>query len=146
MSLFMDIGNNFMKLLLQSPFHGMLSKDTLIISYQGRKSGKAYTVPVNYAQEGNQVRIVSFKHRVWWKNLLGGPSVTLQIRGKEFRGRARVKTEEKEVIEGLADYLKPMPKFAKYFDIRLEENNSPNPDDLKQAAESRVIIEITLEE
>jgi hypothetical protein len=45
-------GNDFMAWVLRSPFHGMLSGGMLLVTVTGRKTGKAYTLPVEYVQEG----------------------------------------------------------------------------------------------
>jgi deazaflavin-dependent oxidoreductase (nitroreductase family) len=146
MNAFMKIGNFFVKVLLRSPLHGMLSKNTLILSYAGRKSGKPYSTPTNYSQDGNTIRIVSFKDRVWWRNLRGGVPVSLQFRGKSLPGRAEVLSEEHSVAEGLKAYLKPVPDLARYFDVRLNEDGMLNAEDISQAAKKRVIVEVTIEE
>ncbi len=48
-----------MKFLLRSPIHGMVSKTVLLITFTGRKSGKSFTTPVDYSQEGVQVSLFS---------------------------------------------------------------------------------------
>jgi len=40
--------------ILHSPLHSMMSKATMLITFTGRKSGKQYTTPVSYSQEGDQ--------------------------------------------------------------------------------------------
>lgn len=138
-------GNFFIKFLLRSPFHGVISRNTLLISYTGRKSGKSYTTPTNYSQDGMIVRIVSFRYRTWWRNLLGGAPVSLLIRGENIRGWAEVIMDNDSVTRGLKAYLQPIPKVAKYFDIILNENGTLNAEDIIQAAKKRVIVEVTLE-
>jgi hypothetical protein len=141
----MKTGNFFVKILLRSPLHGMISRNTLLISYTGRKSGKLFTTPTNYSQEGNTVRIVSFKNRVWWRNLLGGAPVNLQIRGENLRGQAEVIMDNDSVASGLYVYLQPIPEFAKYFDVSINENGMLNENDINQAAKSRVIVEVSID-
>ena len=81
-----------MKFVLRSPAHGMVSKTILLITFTGRKSGKTYTTPVSYSQDGDQVHI--FTHAAWWKNLLSGAPVTLRMRGREFQGLAEPVADE----------------------------------------------------
>ena len=45
--------NNLMTAMLRSPLHGMMSKFIMLISFRGRKSGKLYTIPVGYMQDGD---------------------------------------------------------------------------------------------
>ena len=44
--------NPFMKTVLRSPLHGMISRRLLLITFTGRKSGKVFTTPISYEQEG----------------------------------------------------------------------------------------------
>jgi hypothetical protein len=146
MNAFMKIGNFFTKFLLRSPFHGMMSSNTLLISFTGWKSGKAYTTPTNYNQEGDIVRIVSQRDRVWWRNLVGGAPVTLRIRGDDKYGTADAFTDNIRVAQGLEAFLQPNPQFAGYFSIGLDEHGNFKTDDIKKAAKTRVIVEISLAE
>jgi len=72
--------NKTMKLILRSPAPWIVSKTVLLITVTGRKSGKTYTTPVDYSQDGDQVTI--FTHANWWKNLNGGSPVTLRKIGR----------------------------------------------------------------
>ena len=38
----------FVKLILCSPLHGILSRNTMLFTFTGRRSGKEYTTPVNF--------------------------------------------------------------------------------------------------
>jgi hypothetical protein len=142
----MKIGNFFMKFLLRSPFHRMISNNTLLISYKGRKSGKVYTTPTNYTQEGDIVRIISQRDRVWWRNLVGGAPVILRLRGENVKGSANAFTDDVRIAEGLTAFLRPNPRFAKYFSIGLNEQGNFKTEDVHEAAKTRVAVEITLAE
>lgn len=144
MSTFMKIGNFFMKFLLRSPLHGMMSTNALLISFTGWKSGKAYTTPTNYTQDGDIVRIISQKDRVWWRNLVGGAPVTLRLRGKDRHGTANAFTDDARVGQGFEAFLKPNPQLARYFGIGLDEHENIIKEDLVEAAKSRVVVEIDL--
>jgi hypothetical protein len=146
MSPFMKIGNFFMKLLLHSPLHGIMSGNTLLISFTGWKSGKAYTTPTNYTQEDDIVRIISQKDRVWWRNLVGGAPVTLHLRGKVRYGTADAFPDDIRVAKGLGAFLQPNPQLARYFGIGRDKHGSFIKEDIVKAAKTRVVVEITLSE
>jgi len=143
---FLKIGNFFMKLLLNSPLHGMMSSNTLLISYTGWKSGKTYTTPVNYTQDGDMVRIVSQRDRVWWRNLIGGAPVTLRLRGKDRYGTANAFTDDARLMQGFEAFLRPNPQLARYFGIRHDQHGILNKEDIVEASKSRVVVEIVLSE
>ena len=50
--------NPFIILILRSPLRGIMGAGFLLISYTGRKSGKRFTLPVNYAREGSSILIL----------------------------------------------------------------------------------------
>lgn len=80
------IVNPLMKALLRSPLHGLLSNSLMALTFQGRKSGKRYTIPVGYLQRGDTLYL--FTHSSWWKNLRGGAPVTVRLRGQAVKGIA----------------------------------------------------------
>lgn len=47
--------NPIVKGLLRSPLHGLMSKNTMLIEFKGRKSGRMFTTPVSYHIEGDRV-------------------------------------------------------------------------------------------
>ena len=82
--------------ILRSSVHGLASKRLLLITFTGRKSGKAFTTPITYAPEGNIVRLrVAYP---WWKNLREQPTVRVLLRGKLRAGTAEVFPEAGGVV------------------------------------------------
>jgi hypothetical protein len=46
-----------MKRLLRSPLHGIVGRSFMLITFTGRKSGRAYTTPVQYVQDSNTLYV-----------------------------------------------------------------------------------------
>ena len=137
------IVNHVMKLVLRSPAHGMVDKTILLITFTGRRSGKTYTTPVDYSQDGDQVTI--FTHADWWKNLRGGAPVTLRIRGRELQGQAEPVAEDKgAVAAGLTAHLRKVPSDAKYYGVTFDDHENPRADEVEKAALSVVMIRVRL--
>ncbi|MBT4520294.1 MAG: nitroreductase family deazaflavin-dependent oxidoreductase [Halieaceae bacterium] len=129
--------------MLRSPLHGLVSKDMMLITVSGRKTGKQYTIPVSYARDGDLVICSADRSRGWWKNVRSGETVTMQLRGKKVPGRATVIADDKEaLIKGIETMLVQVPRDASHVDIRLDENNRPLAEDLVRATDFRIIIEI----
>lgn len=82
------IVNPAMVTLLRSPLHRLLSQALMILIFEGRRSGKRYTIPVGYLREGN--RLYLFSHSAWSNNFVGGAPVAVRLRGKLRRGMARI--------------------------------------------------------
>ncbi len=138
--------NKVMAGMLRSPLHGIVSEGIMLITVTGRKSGKSYTLPVSYAQEGNDVMCSTDRvGRNWWKNLRGGGDVTLRLRGKNVTGHATVIEDDQEAIaDGIRTMLKHVPRDAKYYQVRMDEDKRPFAEDITSSAQHRVIIKIKL--
>ena len=76
--------------LLRSPLRRLADGGTLLFTYTGRKSGRAYTFPISYALTANGVRLLTAPQKTWWKNLGESAPVTLWLRGAARTGRASV--------------------------------------------------------
>ncbi len=135
--------NSAMKFVLRSPAHGMVSKTTLLITFTGRKSGKTYTTPVSYSQQGDQVLI--FTHANWWKNLRNDAPITLRIQGREFQGMAEPVAEDKQAVAaGLVEHLRKVPSDAVFYHVTLDEHGNPNAAEAEKAAQTVVMIPVWL--
>jgi len=135
--------NQAMKFVLRSPAHGMVSKSMLLITFTGRKSGKTYTTPVDYSQDGDRVTI--FTHANWWKNLRGGAPVTLRIQGRELQGLAEPIAEDKQAVAaGMMAHLRKVPSDAKYYGVTFDEQGNPRAEEVEKAVQSVVMIRIQL--
>jgi deazaflavin-dependent oxidoreductase (nitroreductase family) len=137
------IVNRAMKFVLGSPLHGVVSKTVLLITFTGRKSGKAYTTPVSYSQHDDQVHI--FTHAHWWKNLQAGSTVTLRLRGREVRGLTEPVAEDKQAVAaGLAAHLRRVPSDARYYGVTFDDHKNPRAADVEEAARTVVMIRVRL--
>jgi deazaflavin-dependent oxidoreductase (nitroreductase family) len=93
-NIMMKVMNAVMKPLLRSPMHFLASGWCMLITVRGRKTGRLYTTPVYFDQEGKVVRFFSGKHLKWVKNLVGGAVVTLRLRGNDVQGTAALCTDD----------------------------------------------------
>jgi deazaflavin-dependent oxidoreductase (nitroreductase family) len=143
------IANPFVNLILRSPFHGWMSAALLLVTYRGRKSGREFTLPVQYVQDGNHVYIVPgfAEKKVWWRNLEGGADVQVTLKRQTRPGRGILLEREADmeaILKGFGLYLKQFPSLAKMHHIRIEADGRFNSDDLSKAAAGIVMIEVTL--
>jgi hypothetical protein len=84
--------NPVVRAVLRSPAHGLLSGRLMLLTVTGRRSGRAFTIPVGYHQEGDRLRVnLEWPERKrWWHNLRGGAPVTVGLRGTTRTGIGRV--------------------------------------------------------
>ena len=100
------ISNIFVKPLLKSPLHGLVSGEFMLITFTGRKSGKTYSTPVQYKRDGQAVIFLTRKKRKWWRNLQGDAAVTVRIRGWDIEGTPEV-VEDQTAIEQALRQMNP---------------------------------------
>jgi len=136
--------NRTMAWVLRSPLHRLVSGSILLITFTGRKSGNVYTTPVSYTRQGAE--IIAFTHSSWWKNLRGGAPVTLWLQGKEVQGRAEAITGNPEMIlPYLRTHLQQVTRDARFYAVKVDANGQPNEADLAKAAQSSVLLRITVD-
>jgi hypothetical protein len=136
-------GNDFMAWVLRSPFHGMLSSGMMLITINGRKTGKNYTTPVGYYHEEGCLWVITSRERIWWRNLLGGSRVSLLLKRKLVQGEAEVELDEGAVAMRMVEYLRHVPQAARQMGIRIV-NNVPDTEDIARTAKDRLFIRIKL--
>jgi len=144
MTLLFKIINPVMKLILRSPLHAVMSNRIMIIMFTGRKSGRQYSTPISYFQEGDQV--ICFTHSPWWKNMAESADVGLRIRGEILRGLAvAINDDVERKVESLTKMLKALPGEASFYNVQFDEYGEPLQEDLELAAREAVMIHIQLD-
>jgi deazaflavin-dependent oxidoreductase (nitroreductase family) len=133
-------GDFFVKAILKSPLHPILGGSIAVITVHGRKTGRAYSMPVNVVREGDTFTVVSRRSRTWWRNLRGGATVELRLTGKQLTTQGEVIEGYGEVAEGLSGYFQRNPRYAKYFQVNLTEAGQPERQDVERVARERVMI------
>ena len=77
---------------------------TLLLTTTGRRTGRPYTTPLIYGEDGGRYLVVASKggapeHPQWYRNLLAQPEVQVQVGAERFRARARpASAEEKPAL------------------------------------------------
>jgi hypothetical protein len=142
--------NQFIQMILHSPVHGILSSNILDLSYRGKKSGKEYSLPVQYSCDGALLTIVvgTAEKKTWWRNLRGGSMVHGTMAGKPFSGSAEVWEGERDAARialALVPYLKRFPGAARMYHLTRQPDGSFNPEDINNAARSMVMVQVNLE-
>lgn len=127
--------NRFVKGLLRSPAHGLLSGSFAVVTVSGRRTGRKYSTPVNYVADGDVLTIVSSRDRTWWRNLeRGGGWISVRARGKQRKGTAKVlPLSASQTTEAYREYVGRL------------RGKDPRPERLARAGETKVVIRVKLE-
>ena len=143
------IANPFVRLILLSPLHGLMSATLLLITYRGRKSGKEYSLPVQYVQDEHHIYIVPGmpEQKIWWRNLQSSAPVQINLRGKSMAGTGVLLKQDADaetIIKGFSLYLQRFPALTKHYKIRVEADGTFNAGDLNKTAGTVTIIQVEL--
>ena len=120
--------------ILRSPLHGLMSNSVMLLTYRGRRSGRAFTTPISYVRDGEDLLAVASRDHAWWRNLRGGAPVRVRLRGRELRGTGRL-LEGRAGEEGLLRVLRAVPAYRKHWGVQLNGNGRPtDPDAIARIA------------
>jgi hypothetical protein len=119
-----------------------MSQQTMLLTLQGRKTGKIYTLVVTYVQDGQTVFVLSRAN--WWKNLRDGAEVLLQLRGKAIKGFAEPVFDQSLTEEKISQIVAMNAREAKYFSVVLDSQNRADPASVKLFAQHFILIRIRL--
>lgn len=121
------IANPFVRLILRSPFHRLMSAALLLITYRGRKTGREFTLPVQYVQDGLNIYILPGmpEQKTWWRNLKGSMPVKVVLRGRILNGQARLLQQDSDgeiILKGFGLYLQHFPGLARLHNVGVDKD------------------------
>jgi F420H(2)-dependent quinone reductase len=135
--------NPLAKVILRSPLHGIMSRRLMLITFTGRRSGKQYTTPISYVQQGNTLLLGV--GGPWWKNLRGGVPVQVRLCGKTYTGRAEAWTDEASMSKAYRTILAQNPTQARFMGISATADGQPESHTIQQARQrGAAVVEISL--
>ncbi len=120
-----------MRAVLSLPFATPLSGNLMLISYTGRKTGKAYRQPVSYARDGETLLTPGGGR--WTLNLADGRPARVRLRGRDLPGRAELVTDPAEVERLLGVITRENPRAARFIPIPRRPDGRLEPDALAAA-------------
>jgi len=85
-------GNSLVLAVPRSPVHFLLSGAAIELRYAGRRSGRHYVLPVQYARDEERLVVLPqhAESKTWWRNFLTPQPVRVRLRGRLHAGIARV--------------------------------------------------------
>lgn len=137
--------NPVVKFLLRSPAHALMSSNTLLLEFQGRKSGKSYSKPVSYHAVDGHVHCFTERRSNWWRNLAQGDEVGLTLAGRTLVGTPTVLTDGSTRVQtALRDFLIATPRDASHAGVALDPDGQPVAADIAEASQRLVFISIDI--
>lgn len=117
----MGLTNSLVGAVLRSPLHRLLSGSTALIRYTGRRSGREFVTPVQFARAGEDLVILVGRPRdkTWWHNFEAERPVDILVarRWIPMSGKTVVRGDPPGEIDALiAAYLTRFPRAARLTD------------------------------
>ncbi len=104
-----------MRVLLGLPFPTPLSGRLMLVSYTGRKTGKAYRQPVSYVQQGDT--LLTPGGGKWKLNLQEGQPVRIRLRGRDILARPELIKDPDEIERLLSVMTAANPSVSAFVGI-----------------------------
>jgi hypothetical protein len=141
--LVLAVVNPVIRTLLRSPLHRLLSKQLMLLSVTGRRTGRTYTVPVG-RHESNGTLVVSVSGG-WRHNLRGGVPVRVTLDGRERAGYAEVEDDPDQVAQTFKELLDRLgPGGGPLLGLKLRIKRLPTVDEVRPAVAQRWIARVQL--
>jgi len=131
--------------LLRSSLHRIGSRDLLVLTVTGRKTGRRYTQPLSYVERDGVLHCCTRPTgSSWWKNLRGGAEVEVVWRGRPLVARARVlDPASNEARDGLRRFLTRNPGTSKLlYHVGIDAEGKPDAADLAREVLRSVVVRI----
>jgi deazaflavin-dependent oxidoreductase (nitroreductase family) len=133
------------KFILRLPFQTPLSRRLMLLSFTGRKTGRAYTIPVSYVQQGDTLLVPG--GGAWERNLETGRSVRVMLRGVERAARVKVVKEANEVEQLVTEMMAANPALAGFIGVPRRSDGRPDRSRLGEALRAGfAVVRLRLED
>ena len=126
-----------MRAALSLPFATPLSGNLMLISYTGRKSGKAYRQPVSYVRDGD-VLLTPGGGR-WTLNLADGQPARIRSRGRDAPARPELVTDPAELERLLGVIAEKNPRAARFIPIPRRPDGRLDPERPRRRFATRLL-------
>ncbi|UIX29138.1 hypothetical protein [Streptomyces sp. GQFP] len=138
--------NKLVRPLLGSRFHRLLSGRLMLLTYNGYKTGREFTVPIGYFDWDPGTVLAMSSQLGWIPSLRGGSPVRLRIRGVVQGAVPTVIEDTAEVAALLGEFVdRKGAKAAKGLMLGLPGDRRPTDEELRTAAGKTRLVRFRLQ-
>jgi hypothetical protein len=140
------IVNPLMSVLLRSWLHGVMSSSVLLLSFDGRRTGRRISLPLRYARSGAGFVCFTTDDAKWWRNFEEPLGVEVLVAGETISGVALAeRVTVGESLDALRWFLQQFPSDAAYHDVSIAKgaNGVPSEADLARTPKRSVRVRIS---
>ena len=132
--------NGIIKLILRSPFHRVLSRRLLLLTYNGSTTGRQYTLPLRYLRMSDG-RLMVLSRGTGWSKRVAGRDVAIRLVGREYTVSADTHDGREDIAGLLAAYARHAgPPAASRLYLGLPADRPPTADELRSAADRTRLV------
>ena len=147
MKVLFRLANLVVVALSETPLHRLFSSQVMVLRFNGRRSGRAYKIPVSFLTDSQSdselVLCMTDSANIWWKNLLDPQVMAITLRGQRYAVSATVVTDDHPAIERALEAFCRRSRVSALFSGVSMSGGEPNSADLTVAAKRHVLIELT---
>ena len=134
--------NRVMRLLLNSPLHGVMSGSVMVVYFTGRRTGKRRWTPVRYLRQTDaSVACLTGRETGWWPNFLQPRDVELQLAGRRVAACAHARPDDAQLKSSvLRETLERFPADAPYHGIVAKRGRKVTDAQFEQAVARDVVV------
>jgi len=134
----------FVRFVLATPLHRIMSSRLMILRFTGRKTGRSYTTPVSYVLDGNSLLVPA--GGAWRRNLEAGPRASVRLRGAWRTVTAEV-VREPALADLLLGMIQKNPAIGVFTGIRLRSDGRLDASALeRERRRGFVVVRLRLDE
>lgn len=131
--------------LLRSPLHGLASRNLLLLTYVGAKSGVVRTLPLSYVEVGGRPYLCT-RSSAWWRNLRSGRPVELRLRGRRVAATpVVVDTHTPEALDAFRTFLAANSKTGEMlYRVGTDGDRRPREEDLRREVLRSIVVRLEI--
>lgn len=129
--------------------HGRLADAVALLTYEGRFSGREFTIPVEYARAGHRRYLIvpgEPEHKTWWRNFREPADVRLLVSGADHSGRAALLTDAAERRAALDLYFERFPMAARVHRLHRDPGGGLDVQRLEELTDELVVVSVEVDE
>ncbi len=129
--------------LLRSPLHGLLSRNLLVLTYVGQRTGSRRSLPLSYVALGDDL-ILCTRNWFWWRSLRDGRPVEMDLRGQHTTVTPRILDPgSTEALEGFTAFLTKNPGTGEtLYGVARGSDGRPRREDLEREVLRSVVVRL----
>src|SRR5262249_32593434 len=119
------------KFVVRLPFQTPIGQRLILLSYKGHKTGRTYTIPVSYVEQGDTLLIPG--GGAWKTNLENRAAVRVRFCGKEQNAIPEVLRKLDEVEELVTFMMTANPAIGRFIGVPKQPDGRPDRQKLEEA-------------